>query len=73
MSATLIFTGANVNDADGYFGHWSNIRHYYHSCSGSQSSLTYCGYHHTSSSHCYSSSDEAGVRCVASNHKFTIP
>ena len=64
MSATLIFIGANVNNADGYFGYWSNIKHHYsYSCSGSESSLTSCSYLYTSH-HCYSSSDEAGVRCI---------
>ncbi len=57
--------GSYVGNADHYFGYWSSIRNYYHSCSGNENSLSNCSYSHYS--HCHSS-NKAGVRCIASNY-----
>ena len=60
----ILIIGQVVHNSDNYFGYWSHIRNYYYSCSGNEHSLGSCYSHYTSSYHCSSSSDAAGVRCV---------
>ena len=58
------YTEAALHNSDNTYGYWSNIRHYYYTCSGSESSLSSCSNHYISSYHCVASNDDAGVRCV---------
>ena len=60
----IFIIGEVVYDSDNYFGYWSDMRSYYYSCSGDEHSLESCYNSYTSSYHCYTSSDVAGVRCV---------
>ena len=67
---TTNYTGAALLNSDNTYGSWSNIRHYYYTCSGSESSLSSCSNYYISSYYCVASNDDAGVRCASNSGMF---
>ena len=59
------YTEVALHNSDNTYGYWSNIRHYYYTCSGSESSLSSCSNHNINSYYCVASNDDAGVRCLS--------